>query len=240
MKSFSASSLFTLFIIAAALIFFRGCSASSYSSRTDKSGTEKKSASKDVRFTDEDDGSPEKTDADPAPHSPRIEEEFEEMEIGTIERDQEIKAEYIKKYISTSSSGELRTRNMGYSETRDKMLMEIVKYLDTPYKYGGNSTKGIDCSAFTKNVYAGAEIGELPRSAREQYAAGIDVDQDDLQFGDLVFFNTRRRVKPGHVGIYLGDGYFVHSSRSLGVAVSSLSEPYYSKRYMGARRTPKN
>ncbi|HEX3073430.1 MAG TPA: hypothetical protein VHP30_07445 [Ignavibacteriales bacterium] len=100
MKSFSASSLFTLFIIAAALIFFRGCSASSYSSRTDKSNTEKKSASKDVRFTDEDDGSPEKTDADPAPHSPRIEEEFEEMEIGTIERDQEIKAEYIKKNIS--------------------------------------------------------------------------------------------------------------------------------------------
>lgn len=228
----------SLFVIAAALIFFKGCSASSYSSRTDKPKSGSSSGGKDVRFTDKDDRNPSKTKGSP-PHSPRIEEEFEEMEIETIERDQEIKAEYIRKYIS-GSSGELRTHNMGYSASRDKMLMEIVKYLDTPYKYGGSTTKGIDCSAFIKNVYSGADIFEWPRSAREQYAAGVEIDKDDLQFGDLVFFNTTRRVKPGHVGIYLGDGYFVHSSRSLGVAVSALSEPYYSKRYMGARRTPKN
>jgi cell wall-associated NlpC family hydrolase len=61
-------------------------------------------------------------------------------------------------------------------------------------------------------------------------------DRSDLKFGDLVFFNTRRRVRPGHVGIYIGDNLFAHASSKLGVTISSLDYDYYSKRYMGARR----
>ncbi|MFA6981239.1 MAG: NlpC/P60 family protein [Ignavibacteriaceae bacterium] len=69
---------------------------------------------------------------------------------------------------------------------------------------------------------------------REQFTQGEDVD--DLQFGDLFFFNTTQRVRPGHVGIYLGDKIFAHSSSKLGVIVSLLEEGYYNQRFMGGRR----
>jgi lipoprotein Spr len=119
---------------------------------------------------------------------------------------------------------------------REKVVMEIIKYIDTPYKYGGNSDKGIDCSAFTQTIFSNVFTYLLPRSAREQYSTGYEIDRDNLNFGDLVFFDTRRRVKPGHVGIYIGDNLFAHASRKMGVTVSSLDEDYYSRRFMGGRR----
>ena len=115
--------------------------------------------------------------------------------------------------------------------------MEIIKYLDTPYKYGGNSINGIDCSAFTKTIYGNVLSIDLLRSARDQYTQGIIINnRDELKFGDLVFFDTRRRVKPGHVGIYIGDNLFAHSSSKNGVIVSSLDQDYYSRKFMGGRR----
>lgn len=120
---------------------------------------------------------------------------------------------------------------------KEKMLIEIIKYINAPYKYGGNSPDGIDCSALTQNVFSSSLGINLFRSAREQYTQGLVIrDREDLVFGDLVFFNTRRRVRPGHVGIYIGDNLFAHASSSNGVIVSSLDHKYYSKRYMGARR----
>jgi lipoprotein Spr len=120
---------------------------------------------------------------------------------------------------------------------QEKMLMEIIKYKDTPYKYGGNSKEGIDCSAFTQSVFNNCFSISLLRSAHDQYTQGTEVsEKSDLKFGDLVFFNTRRRVKPGHVGIYIGDNCFAHSSSSEGVKVSSLEEDYYSRKFMGGRR----
>ena len=118
---------------------------------------------------------------------------------------------------------------------REEILLEVIKYLDTPYKYGGNTENGIDCSGFTKQIFSNALKIELPRSAREQFDVGEKVE-GDLDFGDLVFFNTRRRSNPGHVGIYIGDNQFIHASRTLGVTISSLDEAYYKKRYVGARR----
>jgi cell wall-associated NlpC family hydrolase len=142
--------------------------------------------------------------------------------------------EILKKIESKPSNSESEPSR---SNNRDLILMEIIKYLDTPYKYGGNTLNGIDCSAFTQSVFKNTSLYELNRSAREQYKQGIVIkNRDDLEFGDLVFFNTRRRVKPGHVGIYIGDGLFAHASSKIGVTVSSLDYPYYSKRYMGARR----
>ena len=123
------------------------------------------------------------------------------------------------------------------SSKRDLMLMEIIRYLHTPYKFGGNSLNGIDCSAFTQSVYKNSWLLDINRSAREQFKQGIVIDdRSELKFGDLVFFNTRRRVKPGHVGIYIGDNLFAHSSSKIGVTISSLDHTYYDKRYMGARR----
>lgn len=140
-------------------------------------------------------------------------------------------------YHSSESSGEFA----GNSTAREMMLMEIIKYLNTPYKFGGNSKSGIDCSALTQTIYSNALSINLLRSAREQYTQGIVIDKvEDLKFGDLVFFNTRKRVKPGHVGIYIGENMFVHASTKNGVIVTPLSHDYYAKRYMGARRIENN
>jgi len=140
----------------------------------------------------------------------------------------------LKKYVNNNPKNELTADQLN---DREKILMEIIKYLDTPYRYGGNTKNGIDCSAFTKTVYSQALSINLERSARDQYHEGEVVpSKDDLQFGDLIFFNTRRRVKPGHVGIYIGDDLFAHASSKIGVTVSSLDEEYYAKRYIGARR----
>jgi hypothetical protein len=124
------------------------------------------------------------------------------------------------------------------STAKERMLMEIIKYLDTPYKYGGTTKSGIDCSAFTKTMYKNVLSFDLERTARHQFKQGDKVEE--LQFGDLVFFNTRKRVKPGHVGIYIGDNLFAHASSTKGVTISSLEHNYYAGRFMGARRFDEN
>ena len=128
-----------------------------------------------------------------------------------------------------------------YTTLREKMLMEVIKYLNTPYKYGGNTKDGMDCSAFTQILYRDVFNINLERSARLQYTQGSVVSKDDtLKFGDLVFFNTRKRVKPGHVGIYIGDNLFAHASTKKGVTITELDYDYYARNYMGARRFESN
>ena len=128
-----------------------------------------------------------------------------------------------------------------YTTIREKMLMEVIKYLNTPYKYGGNTKDGIDCSAFTQILYRDVFNINLERSARLQFTQGSEVTNgDELKVGDLVFFNTRKRVKPGHVGIYIGDNLFAHASTKKGVTITSLDYDYYSRVYMGARRFETN
>ena len=128
-----------------------------------------------------------------------------------------------------------------YTTIREKMLMEIIKYLGTPYKYGGTTKSGIDCSAFTQTIYRDVFKINLERSARLQYNQGEKILKgDELKYGDLVFFNTRQRVKPGHVGIYIGDNMFAHASTKKGVTITALDYDYYAKTYMGARRFETN
>lgn len=122
---------------------------------------------------------------------------------------------------------------------RDKVLLEAVSFLGAPYEYGGNGKNGIDCSGFTAQVYEKAARLSLPRSAREQFKMGVEVERDSLQFGDLVFFNTTGRA-PSHVGIYIEDYLFAHASVSSGVTISSLESTYYKGRYVGARRVVGN
>ncbi|MBK9097988.1 MAG: C40 family peptidase [bacterium] len=128
-----------------------------------------------------------------------------------------------------------------YTTIREKMLMEIIKYLGTPYKYGGNTKAGMDCSAFTQIIFKDVFNLPLERSARLQYTQGSVIDKgEELKVGDLVFFNTRKRVKPGHVGIYIGDNLFAHASTKKGVTITALDYDYYSRTYMGARRFESN
>lgn len=128
-----------------------------------------------------------------------------------------------------------------YTTIREKMLMEIIKYFGTPYKYGGTTKAGMDCSAFTQILYKDVFNINLERSARLQFNQGREISsKNELMFGDLVFFNTRKRVKPGHVGIYIGDNLFAHASTKKGVTITALDYEYYAKRYMGARRFESN
>jgi len=117
-------------------------------------------------------------------------------------------------------------------------LLKALSLIGTPYKFGGNNPeKGLDCSGFVKHVYKTSADISLPRSAAEMSRQGESVAQSDLKPGDLVFFNTRKQPN-SHVGIYAGDGTFVHasSSRSKEVMVSRINEKYWSSRFNGARR----
>jgi len=118
---------------------------------------------------------------------------------------------------------------------QDKLTLFAKKLINIPYRFGGNSLLGIDCSAFVQKVYGTIGIN-LPRSAREQFHEGKPVDSGELSIGDLVFFRTYAPF-PSHVGIYLGDNLFIHaSSREKKVTINNLMEPFYIKRFIGAKR----
>lgn len=118
--------------------------------------------------------------------------------------------------------------------TNTSLIGFIDEWWGTKYRYGGTTKKGIDCSSFT-GLLMGSVFGfTLPRTARQQYEICSKLKKDDMLEGDLVFFNTRGGVS--HVGIYLGDGYFVHSSSSAGVTINSLNENYYSRKFIGGGR----
>lgn len=123
------------------------------------------------------------------------------------------------------------------------MLVKVAKsFIGAPYRYGGESVRGLDCSAYVKKIYDIFDVS-LPRSAREQFNAGEKISKDELAIGDLVFFRTKRYIKyPTHVGIYIGEGHFIHSSSAhnrLGVKIDSLSSDFYGRTYVGAVRVKK-
>ena len=111
------------------------------------------------------------------------------------------------------------------------LLVRVVKtFLGVPYKLGGSTLKGIDCSAFVRKIYEIFNI-ELPRTTREQFSIGKKIGKEQLEEGDLVFF--RRRGNSSHVGIYIGDNQFIHASSSnRQVKIDYLDAPYYSKRFL--------
>ena len=118
---------------------------------------------------------------------------------------------------------------------RGRLLRVAQRMLAVPYRFGGTTLWGIDCSGFVQKTFAFLNL-DLPRTAREQYKEGVTVAKSDLSPGDLVFFRTYAKYA-SHVGIYLGDNRFVHaSSRDRKVTIDSLDEPYYTKHYLGAKR----
>ncbi|MCS7065199.1 MAG: LysM peptidoglycan-binding domain-containing C40 family peptidase [Fimbriimonadales bacterium] len=121
------------------------------------------------------------------------------------------------------------------SVTARRVLEIASRYLGRPYRYGGSSSRGFDCSGFALHVYRSVGVN-LPHSSSAQARVGKPVPRHQLQPGDLVFFRTRGR-RISHVGIYIGNGKFIHASSARGrVRIDSLNEGYYKRRYAGARR----
>ncbi len=116
-----------------------------------------------------------------------------------------------------------------------KLFIKVATgFLGAPYKMGGSSLKGIDCSAYVRKMYELFDVN-LPRTAREQSTVGVTIEKEKLEEGDLIFFRTRRPI--GHVGIYIGNNEFVHASRgSKVVRIDSLDQPYFQKRFRRAVR----
>ncbi|MFC4453365.1 LysM peptidoglycan-binding domain-containing protein [Deinococcus sonorensis] len=111
-----------------------------------------------------------------------------------------------------------------------------MSFMGVPYVYGGNSRSGLDCSGLVLQVFGPLGV-RLPRQSEQQAMVGLSVDQSRLQPGDLVFFDTEDLGTVSHVGIYLGDGEFIHANSYDGrVSINRLSERYYTQRYLSARR----
>lgn len=149
-----------------------------------------------------------------------------------------------KSSLSKSSLESLSSSLVGYVPSSgnlneaisDEVMYKVIEYLNTPYLWGGTSKRGIDCSGFVQAVMYQSIGIMLPRTSYEQSNVGTDVTRSELKFGDLLFFDTMNRGRVSHVGIYLSDGYFVHSGSKTGVAVASLDSDFYSRVFLRAKR----
>ncbi len=117
-------------------------------------------------------------------------------------------------------------------ETR--LRAEVASWLGTPYRYGGEDRRGVDCAAFVQQLYRRALGLGVPRTTADQATCGWPVEQSELRTGDLVLFRTRTGKR--HVGVYLGAGEFAHATVSRGVTVSRLDAHHWRRAYRGARR----
>lgn len=143
----------------------------------------------------------------------------------------------IERGLLQQTLGHLEQAGQSVRDTTSDLVGTAMGFLGVPYRRGGNSAEqGFDCSGFVRAVYAQTLGLVLPRRANEQAAATDRIERRDLQPGDLVFFNTMRRTF-SHVGIYVGDGKFVHAPRSgARVRVESMDSSYWKRRFDGARR----
>ncbi|MBV0932601.1 C40 family peptidase [Marinobacterium weihaiense] len=119
---------------------------------------------------------------------------------------------------------------------RNRLLISYSQWAGTPYRYGGDDRRGVDCSGFIQQVYRQLDGRQLPRTTEAQARLGDRVARDRLRPADLVFFRTGWKQR--HAGIYLGGGEFMHASTSRGVMISRLDNPYWEGSWWMARRLP--
>lgn len=120
------------------------------------------------------------------------------------------------------------------AEVRAQLLKQLDEWQGVPYRYGGLSKRGVDCSGFTYLTFAEQFGIRLPRTTGSQVKKGIEVDQSELLPGDLIFFNTGYQQR--HMGVYVGKKQFIHASSSRGVMISRLDNPYWQDAYWLSRR----
>ena len=127
-------------------------------------------------------------------------------------------------------------RKIADNPTTLRLLQEANSWIGIPYKWGGNDRNGVDCSGFVLQVYLKSLEISLPRNSEKQMQYCRAIKKDEMVPGDLVFFTVRGGERVGHVGIYIGDNNFVHSSSSKGVIVTSLDNPYFVKNFYSCGR----
>lgn len=120
------------------------------------------------------------------------------------------------------------------AEVKAQLLKQLDEWQGVPYRYGGLTKQGVDCSGFTHVTFAEQFGINLPRTTGSQALKGVVVEQSELLPGDLVFFNTG--FKQRHLGVYVGDKQFIHASSSRGVMMSRLDNPYWQDAYWHSRR----
>lgn len=117
-----------------------------------------------------------------------------------------------------------------------KLFNAILSWLGTKYRLGGTTRENVDCSALTRALIVSTFNKNVPRTSVEQFRTAKVIDYKNLKEGDLVFFATHRKKRVSHVGMYLGNDYFIHAGTSSGVTLSSLITPYWKKHLMGYGR----
>ena len=130
----------------------------------------------------------------------------------------------------------VRISNIGRTQGSQELMLHSMGLIGTPYRWGGSSTAtGFDCSGMIQFVYKNALDVSLPRTARDMAAASRKIPDNQLKAGDLVFFNTGGSSQYSHVGLYIGNGEFIHApSSGKTIKTEKLSSPYYAKHYLGA------
>lgn len=139
--------------------------------------------------------------------------------------------------ISNQLGGPLQSARNTFGSRASELVIQAMSLLGVPYKRGGTTEeKGFDCSGFVRHMFEKSVGLVLPRRAEEQAKVTEEINRSELKPGDLVFFNTMKRTF-SHVGIYVGDGKFIHAPRpGKSVRVDDMREAYWQKRFNGARR----
>ena len=154
-------------------------------------------------------------------------------------KDEEALKPLVEKGLITQFADQLSTAKDKAGDQATGLITQAMDLLGVPYRKGGNTeASGFDCSGFVRYLYENSVGQLLPRRAEEQARSTEVIDRSELKPGDLVFFNTMKRAF-SHVGIYVGDGKFIHSPRTgKAVKVDDMRSAYWQKRFNGARRVP--
>lgn len=217
-----------LLFVSVALGIFSGTSLSATAQKSVKSKRAKQriAAKKSTKFIEDIEIRPQSTTAGLQPISTKNTEQapvIEKNEVSAIETCSYLQFKYAQ------------LLNMDVEAAANtELYCFIEKWWAIPYRYGGATKDGIDCSAYSGTLVHDVYGTVLSRTARSQYQECEKIRKENLREGDLVFFKTRRGVS--HVGVYLANGYFTHASTSSGVMISNLDEDYYRKKYIGAGR----